>query len=78
MLNLDSEMEMGQFICELHEERVERERKLELEEDDLYSSSFSDYSDYSDDEASAEDSEEDDRGVYLFRKPNFQLSHILA
>ena len=52
------EMEMGQFICELHEERVERE--LELEEDDLYSCVFSDYSDYSDDEASAEDSEEDD------------------
>ena len=52
------EMEMGQFICELHEERVERE--LELEEDDLYSCVFSDYSDYSDDEASVEDSEEDD------------------
>ena len=48
------EMEMGQFICELHEERVERE--LELEEDNLYS----DYSDYSDDEASVEGSEEDD------------------
>ena len=52
------EMEMGQFICELHEERVDRE--LELEEDNLYSCVFSDYSDYSDDEASAEDSEEDD------------------
>ena len=52
------EMEMGHFICELHEERVDRE--LELEEDNLYSCVFSDYSDYSDDEASAEDSEEDD------------------
>ena len=52
------EMEMGQFICELHEERVDRE--LELEEDNLYSCVFSDYSDYSDDEDSAEDSEEDD------------------
>ena len=44
------EMEMGQFLCELHKERVERGWM------DLYS----DYSDYSDDEASAEDSEEDD------------------
>ena len=49
---------MGQFICELHEERVERE--LELGEDNLYSCVFSDYSDYSDDEASVEDSEKDD------------------
>ena len=43
------EMEMGQFICELHKEQMERELDLD-----------SDYSDYSDDEASAEDSEEDD------------------
>ena len=49
---------MGQFICELHEERVDRE--LELEEDDHYLRLISDYSDYSDEEASAEDSEDDD------------------
>ena len=52
------EMEMGQFICELHEERVDRE--LELEEDDHYLRLISDYSDYSDEEASAEDSENED------------------
>ena len=52
------DMEMGQFICELHEERVDRE--LELEEDDHYLRLISDYSDYSDEEASAEDSENED------------------